>query len=122
MRCQIKAESLLFPTMYKSRKVTFPTCSGFCGSGSHIGLPINGTSSSSVHTVWWSSLTSLKGRQDQIDDVTQGASSTMLPRKLMNWSYDIWFTSWMDLTVGMLELMVKAYLEWINVNNTIIGQ
>ncbi len=36
MRCQIKAESLLFPTMYKSKTVTFPTCSGFCGSGSHI--------------------------------------------------------------------------------------
>ena len=36
MRCQIKAESLLFPTMYKSQKVTFPTCSGFCGSGSHM--------------------------------------------------------------------------------------
>ncbi len=36
MRCQFKAESLLFPTMYKSQKVTFPTCSGFCGSGSHI--------------------------------------------------------------------------------------
>ncbi len=33
MRCQIKAESLLFPTMYKSQKVT---CSGFCVSGSHI--------------------------------------------------------------------------------------
>ncbi len=36
MRCEIKAESLLFPTMYKSQKVTFPTCSGFCGSGSHL--------------------------------------------------------------------------------------
>ncbi len=36
MRSQIKAESLLFPTMYKSHKVTLPTCSGFCGSGSHI--------------------------------------------------------------------------------------
>ncbi len=34
MRCQIKAESVLFATMYKSQKVTFPTCSGFCGSGS----------------------------------------------------------------------------------------
>ena len=36
MRCQSKAESLLFPTMYKSQKIKFPTCSGFCGSGSHI--------------------------------------------------------------------------------------
>ncbi len=36
MRCKIKAESLLFPTMYKSQKVTIPTCSGFCGSGSHL--------------------------------------------------------------------------------------
>ncbi len=36
MRCQIKAESLLLPTMYKSQNVTFPTCSGFCGSGSHM--------------------------------------------------------------------------------------
>ncbi len=36
MRCQIKAENLLFPTMYKSQKVTFPTCSGFGRSGSHI--------------------------------------------------------------------------------------
>ncbi len=35
MRCQIKADGLLFPTMYKSQKVTFPTCSEFCGSGSH---------------------------------------------------------------------------------------
>ncbi len=36
MRCQIKAENLLFPTMYKSQKDKFPTCSGFCGSGSKI--------------------------------------------------------------------------------------
>ncbi len=38
MRCQIKAEILLFPTMYKSQEVTFPTCSGFCGSGSQMYL------------------------------------------------------------------------------------
>ncbi len=36
MKCQIKSESLFFPTMYKYQKVTFPTCSGFCGSGSHM--------------------------------------------------------------------------------------
>ncbi len=42
MRCQIKAESLLFPTMYKSQKFTFPTCSGFCGSGSPKYWSING--------------------------------------------------------------------------------
>ncbi len=41
MGCQIKAESLLFPTMYKSQKVTFPICSGFCGSGSHIWWALN---------------------------------------------------------------------------------
>ncbi len=36
MRCQIKTESLLFPTLYKAQKVTFLTCSGFCGSGSQL--------------------------------------------------------------------------------------
>ncbi len=53
MRCQIKTESLLFPTMYKPQNVTFPTCSGFCGSGSHIidtsiKNPISGQSSPMV--------------------------------------------------------------------------
>ncbi len=59
MRCQIKAESLFFPTMYKSEKVTFPTCSGFCGSGSHM------TSIATVdYDFYGASMESLEGDHD----------------------------------------------------------